>query len=150
MRIRVIGIGTPHGDDAAGLCVAQRLAGRLPQEVGVVACHTPGPDLAQELEGVDAAVLVDAMCSGGRPGQVRRIDPDALPQVRSWSSHGFGLADGLELARALGREPGWLALVGIEVARTQGEGLSPPVERGVAEACAAIRAIVGELRDGSA
>ncbi|MGH0030192.1 MAG: hydrogenase maturation protease [Myxococcota bacterium] len=146
MRIQVVGIGTDRGDDAAGLRVAERLAGRLPPGVGVVACRRPGPDLATALDGVDAAVLVVAVRSGAPPGRVQRIAPEQLPEARAWSSHGLGLVEGLALARALGRAPARLAIVGIEGRRADGDARSREVERGVDRACACVLGIVGELR----
>jgi hydrogenase maturation protease len=142
----VIGVGTPHGDDAAGLALAARLeAAGLPEGVRAVSCQRPGVDLPDVLAGADAAVLVDAMRSGRPPGSVARLAPDALPVLRSVSSHGLGVADGLALAEALGRRPRRLALVGIEAVGSEGDALSPEVRGALDVAAVLVRSLVDEL-----
>lgn len=88
-------------------------------------------ELIEACEGAQAAWLVDAVCSGARPGTLHRFDvgeralPSGLFRV---STHRFGLADALELARALGRLPPRVTVYGIEGSRfAPGEPLSPAV-----------------------
>lgn len=149
MRVRVIGVGTPHGDDAVGLEAARRLAdGALPPGVEVETCAAPGPGLAEALAGADAAIVLDALLSGAAPGRVRRIAPEDLRRSASPSSHGFGVAEALALAGALGRAPARVELVGIEAERVgaaPGDGLSPAAERGVERAVALVRELLLEL-----
>jgi hydrogenase maturation protease len=80
-------------------------------------------------------ILVDAVVSGREPGTVTGFDAVAapLPAVFSGcSSHSFGVAEAVELARALGRLPKRLNVYGIEGSEfTQGVGLSPKVARAV-------------------
>jgi hydrogenase maturation protease len=90
----------------------------------------------------DAAVVVDATSSGAKPGTIIRLDV-AATAVRSslfrYSSHAFGLAEAIELARALGQLPRRLLVFGIEGADfTMGEGLSPEVNAAVPTVVAAI------------
>lgn len=152
MRVRVIGVGTPHGDDAAGAEAARRLArGDLPAGVEVQTCERPGPELAEALARADAAIVVDAMLSAATPGGVRRVAPEELRRARHTSSHGFGVAEALALAQALGGSPAHLELLGIEVeaARSAPDaGLSPAAERGVRRAVALLRERVRELARG--
>ena len=151
MRIRVIGVGTRRGDDAAGLEAAGRLArGPLPPGVEVVTCERPAPDLVEALAGVDAAVVLDATRSGGPPGLVRRVALEEIRRAAALSSHGLGVGDALALAEALGHAPARLALLGIEAGDAEGEELSPAVRQGVEEAAARVRALLEEmLRDSS-
>ena len=151
MRIRVIGVGTRQGDDAAGLEAAARLAaGPLPPGVEVAACERPAPDLLEALAGADAAVLLDATRSGRPPGSVRRVAPEEIRRAAALSSHGLGVGDALALCEALGRAPRRLVLLGIEAGDAQGEELSAAVERGVEEAAARVRALLAELLRDSA
>ncbi|HSA82994.1 MAG TPA: hydrogenase maturation protease [Geminicoccaceae bacterium] len=105
----ILGIGNPdRGDDAVGCEVVRRLRGRLPD--GFEAVQHPGQATAilDCLHGADVAFLVDASLSGAEPGTVRRFDAaeQALPSgMAEVSSHGFGPAQALELARALGSLP---------------------------------------------
>jgi hydrogenase maturation protease len=117
-RPRVIGIGNPdRGDDAAGRLVAREATGLL-----------------ERLEGTEVAVIVDAAVSGAPPGTIRRFDAHAapLPQtVSDLSTHGFGVAGAVELARALGSLPGRCVVYAIE-GRTFERGATPSPEVGAA------------------
>ena len=115
MRVRVIGIGTRQGDDAAGLAVAESLAAReLPAGTRIATCERPLPDLLELLADADAAVLVDAARGSGAVGTARRVERAELTRWAATSSHGFGVAEVLELADALGRAPGRIELVAVE------------------------------------
>ena len=147
MSLRVVGLGTSHGDDAVGLAVACRLAReRLPAGVEVRACERPGVDLLDALDGAAAAVLVDGVQGGSTPGRVYEIDPTTLRPGAVASSHGLGAAESLAIGRALGRLPRWLRVVGIEVSTLRGDGLSPPVSAAVGPACERVRALVRAWR----
>lgn len=117
-RPLVIGFGNRwRGDDAVGPLVAERLARAGHDTIEIEA---DGTLLIEAWAGRDWAVVVDAMASGAPPGTVRRFDgaealAESLPRgsFRS-STHLIGLADAVELARALGRLPGRLTVFGIE------------------------------------
>jgi hydrogenase maturation protease len=126
----IIGIGNrDRGDDGAGLAVAQGLAGRTTHVVDAGAL-----DLFELWTQDDDVVVVDAMRSGAAPGTVRTFDvrEDPLPEETFASTHSFGPVAGIELARALGRMPASLEVIGIEAGDfTAGSSLSPPVARAV-------------------
>lgn len=111
----VIGCGHPDcGDDAAGLLVARRL-----RELGVEAieCTGEATELLACWEGVPDVVVVDAMVTGGPVGCVRIWDASQMPTGRTGlycSTHGLGVEEAVELARALGRLPARLRIIGIE------------------------------------
>ncbi len=128
MRIVVIGIGNPDcGDDAAGVLVARRL-----RELGVDAWEQRGAalEVIEAWSGADAAILVDAVMTGAPTGTAGKWDGDTVRVLRNRnaSSHGFGLAEAVELARALGRLPPTLRIYGIEGRSFEpGSGPSPEV-----------------------
>jgi hydrogenase maturation protease len=117
-RPLVIGFGNRwRGDDAVGPLVAERL-GRAGYDT--IEIEADGTLLIEAWAGREWAVVVDAMASGAPPGTVRRFDgaealAESLPRgsFRS-STHLIGLADAVELARALGRLPGRLTVFGVE------------------------------------
>ena len=127
----VIGVGNRYrSDDGAGLEVASRLRSRA----GMVVCETEGEPvgLLDVWEGVDAAIVVDAVSSGAAPGTIHRFDASSSPLPASIagapSTHAVGLGQAIELARALGRLPQTLIVYGIEgESFTAGEALSPSV-----------------------
>jgi hydrogenase maturation protease len=100
----VIGVGNVlRGDDAAGVLVARRLRGRA----RIIEQGGEAGALVEAMRGARAAYIVDA-ARGDRPGRVHRLDATAqpLPQgMFACSTHGFGVAEGVELARALGVLP---------------------------------------------
>lgn len=79
--------------------------------------------------------LIDAARSGAPPGTIRRIDAvtQTVPvNLFHYSSHAFGVAQAVEMARSLGTLPPCLILHAIEGADfSAGEGLTPAVEQAV-------------------
>jgi hydrogenase maturation protease len=68
------------------------------------------------LENTAWVILVDAMQSGGRAGEIRSFNhKDWAVYGHGLSSHGFGVLDALSLARELGNLPPRLDLYGIEI-----------------------------------
>jgi hydrogenase maturation protease len=133
----IAGIGNPwRGDDAAGLVAARRLGEALPG-VRVVEVEGDPAALLDLWAGAELAIVVDAVRSGAPPGTIHRLDASALPAgLRSASTHALGLADAVELARALDRLPARVELYGIEGARFEpGEALTPAVARAVEALC---------------
>ena len=119
-RVRIIGIGSPWGDDRIGWDViaaleAGGLSGRYPSGlVEACRCEQPGELLALLCD-VEVAVLVDALQSGARPGTVWKLDPDALATARGLvSSHGFSVAECIALGRVLAILPPILLVYGVE------------------------------------
>jgi hydrogenase maturation protease len=122
-RVVVIGCGNPEAaDDAVGVLAVREARSQLEEIPGVrVVFGAIGPDVSDLLADADAAVLVDAIRTrGGRrgPGTLVRAEagPDGLPAEvgTSLSSHGFGVAEAVGLAKVLGG-PSRIVLLGVEV-----------------------------------
>ncbi len=148
----VIGIGNPdRGADGAGPCVARLVRGRLPDDVRVLESSGEATELLGYFETVAAAYLVDAAVSGAPAGTIRRFDCAAAPLPQAClqvSTHGFGPAEAIELARALGELPRCCVVYAIEVDTVEpGEPLSATMRR-AAEHVA--EKIVEELEMGAA
>lgn len=154
-RTVVIGIGNPlRGDDAAGVAVAELLRERAPAGVEVVACSEEPSRLIEAWEGADSVVLVDTVSSGAPPGTLHRFDAgeEAVPAraFRS-STHAIGMAETIELARALGRLPGRVRVYGVEAGGFEsGASLTPAVEAAVAALADEVLADLEEERCTSA
>lgn len=138
----VIGVGNhDRGDDAVGLAVAERVRAAAPRGVSVLTLE--GDQLALLDAWADATdvYVIDAVCSGGRPGSVFHFDATRPLPARFGhrGSHTFSLADVVELARALGTLPPHVTGYGIEGNRFDvGAPLSP-------ETCQAIEDVAGSL-----
>lgn len=138
--LKVIGIGSPLGDDRLGWEAAQSL--RDLDGISVTCLDRPGPALIHALEGETAVVLLDAMEADLPPGCVRVLRAaDLIPEGDAVSSHDLGVASALALGRALGTLPERLWLMGVQ-GRSQG-GLS---DRERAAAFTAVRRQVQRLR----
>jgi hydrogenase maturation protease len=140
-RVIVLGNETA-GDDGAALRAVRGLSG-----ADLVLAGRPGPTLLDLLQPDRRTVLVDVTQSGAEPGTIIRHALGDLVRLSAaqpqTSSHGFGPAEVLRLAEALGRPlpPGMF--VGIE-GRDFGPSteLSAPVEAKLSELRATIEALV--------
>jgi hydrogenase maturation protease len=144
----VLGIGNPdRGDDAAGRAVARLLRSAPPDGFELVEQDGEATALLAQLDGAAAAFVVDACASGASPGTVRRFDVTTgpLPQAAfGLSTHGFGLAEAIELARALGQLPPCCVVYAIEGGCFEaGAPLSPPVAAAVVAVAERLRAEIG-------
>lgn len=117
-RLLVIGIGNPDcGDDAIGPMVAGLLAGRVPAGVTVLSRAGDMLGLIEDWDGWDGVVLIDAAALVTKPGTIHRVDllRDPLPAgLALASTHAFGVANSVALARVLGRLPGELVVYAVE------------------------------------
>jgi hydrogenase maturation protease len=132
-----------------GLLVARRLRAALPEEVAVLEQEGEPTGLIETWEGAEAAWLVDAASSGAPPGTVHRLEAGERPlpaELFRASTHHVGLAEAVELARALGRLPKRVIVYGIEGASfSAGDVLSPEVEAAAAQVVDAVKAEVAGL-----
>lgn len=149
-RIAVIGVGNEfRRDDGVGWAVIARLRKRtgappLPPDTVLATCDGDPARLIGLWEDAGLAVVVDAAhAHPGSPGRVHRLELDGerLAGSTATSSHGLGLGEAVELARALGRLPERLVVYAVEGADDSlGTGLSPAV-------AAAVAPLVDTVRD---
>ena len=137
-RLLIVGCGNPDaGDDNAGLEIVRRVS-----ELGGCGCDLRaetalGVALLDVFPLAEVILFVDAVTSGGVLGTLyltslpsKELEPKALGSL---SGHGWGLAEALKLARALGRTIPRLFLLGIEAGTVaQGAQRSPAVEQAIA------------------
>jgi hydrogenase maturation protease len=143
----VVGIGTgDRGDDAIGVLVADRVREVRASGVTVVPVATPLA-LLDVFERYDNVIVVDAMRSGAVAGavSVRVVDEAPLPaRPPRAGTHGLGVPEAVELARALDRLPARLVVVGVELANvTAGADLTEAVARAVDQAVAEVLRAAG-------
>ena len=147
-RTLIIGLGNEYRrDDAVGLVVARRLREAAPESVRVLEESGEGAALLESWQDADTVILIDAVHSGARPGTIHRLDASVQPIAKKFfrfSTHAFGLAEAVELARALGRLPQRLIVYGVEGKSFEaGVGLSPEVEAAAQEV---VERVLGEVR----
>ncbi|HUI43967.1 MAG TPA: hydrogenase maturation protease [Terriglobia bacterium] len=133
-RPLVIGVGNRDaGDDGVGLVVAARLGERAAGAFRVLEHSGEGADLMSRWGEAESVVLIDAVRSGAEPGTLRRFDATAgpLPALGfRHSTHAFGVAEAVEVARTLNQLPRRLIVFAIEGANfAAGAALSGALER---------------------
>jgi hydrogenase maturation protease len=135
-RLLIIGVGNEfRQDDGAGIAVARRLKSLGMPSVRIAELGGEGTELLDLFHEAESVIIVDATSSGAEPGTVHCFDLyiTALPHglARS-SSHSFGVAEAIELARTLGQLPEACLVYGIEgKAFDYGNELSPEVTSAV-------------------
>lgn len=147
MVVLFLGVGNLHrADDGVGPYIAERLAADpvfAAEGIDVQPHSGEGASLMHLWEGAQKVVIVDAMKSGGKLGEVRRFDAvkETLHHgVFRYSSHLFGLAEAVEMSRALGSLPAEMIIYGVEgIEFTFGAERSPEVEKVLPAVEAAIR-----------
>lgn len=151
--VLVVGVGNDdRGDDGVGPRSARLLldawSADPPPGVRVVAWTGDPMGLIDLWAGVEKLVLIDAVVSGARPGTCRRYRGDAPFRANAGAStHGFGLAEVLALARALDAAPATVEVWGVEgVAFGAAAAMTPAVAEAVEALVARLRA---ELEDGA-
>ena len=150
MRILVLGLGNDLlADDAIGHLAAAELGPRLAGRADVEATALHGLALLDVLAGYDAAVVLDAACTGARPvGEVHEIDPATLARIESPSPHFAGFPEMLDLADRLGLHfPRKLRILAVEVLDpfTIGGAVTPAVRDALPELCERAERAVAEL-----
>lgn len=143
----LIGVGNRfRRDDAAGLEVARRLREAGLPGFGVLESDGDPASLLEAWSGAAEAVVVDAGSSGAPAGALHRFDATNEPipvEVLRASTHAMGIAEAVELGRALGRLPGRLTVYGIEgEAFEMGEGLTDAVELAVEQLVAQLQELL--------
>ena len=144
-RVGVLGIGNVlMGDDAVGPYAVKLLEARyeLPPGVELHELGTPGADLSLHLEGLEVAIVIDAVRVRGAPGELRLLDKQQLlarGPIAPSSPHEPGLREALFALELRGGGPAEVLLIGVVPARIElAIGLSPPVQ-------AALPAAIGEV-----
>ncbi len=114
----IIGIGNRfRGDDALGLLVAEAIQKEAPSAVKVIEHSGESASLIEAWQGYERVILIDAVRSGCQEGTLHFIDltAQALPDhFHFHSTHAFGVAEAVELARVLGKLPASIVFYGVE------------------------------------
>jgi hydrogenase maturation protease len=147
-RIRVLALGSPHGgDDEVALNLARALAD---DHIELVLAGRPGAGLVDLLDTALPVLLLDVVRSGAPAGTIVELSltelRDRALAIDQLSSHGFGPAEAMRLADALGRELPRGRFLGIEGGSFElGAEPSPGVRERLGELERRARAVVAEL-----
>lgn len=134
-RIVVVGVGNPIlSDDSIGIRIANEIAQCI-NGIDVKIMSLAGLDILDVILDYNAAIIIDAIITGDRVGQVRRFAVDDLPKAGNVSSHDTGLIEAIAAGRLLmkRRMPPTILLYTVEVKEvsTFSEELSPNVKASI-------------------
>ena len=143
-EIVIIGVGNAdRGDDGAGVAVAKTLSDDDLDNVDIHQLSGNCLALFDLWSDAERVIIIDAVQSGGKPGTIYRLDAgqhDLPPSLFGNSSHSFGVAQAVELARSLRQLPPHLTIYGIEGHRfDRGAPLSTEVAQALPEIVARLR-----------
>lgn len=148
MRVVVLGAGNILlSDEGVGVRVIERLPLHyvLPPEVELIDGGTCGMEMLEDLEDLDALIMVDAIRGGKAPGTPIRLFGEDVPVFfkTKLSPHQIGLSDVLATLELVGRGPKATAILGIQpVSLSLGMELTPEVEQKIPQL---MRMVVEEL-----
>jgi len=119
--IRIIGTGSPFGQDQFGIKIIDALeAGHFldsfsPALISLHRCDRPGAALLELFSGAELVILIDALSiPDNKKHFIRWLDPrDLLLEPVLSSSHNFGISEALQLGRVLGELPRCLRILAI-------------------------------------
>lgn len=134
----IIGVGSPFGEDQCGWYAAELIDKYVPG-TQVVKCDRPSLGLVDHLKNDRYIVIIDALNDPHRKhGELVELAIDNLPKERLLSSHGFGVAEALQLARKLDLLPNDLILFGIVIDPEQ-VSISEPVLKACHSLCETVK-----------
>lgn len=132
--IRILGIGSPFGDDQLGWHTIDALK-TLTDKIDIILekLDRPGTQLLEYMQGAEYVYLIDAIQSAQPPGTLHRIENQNIEKTQTpISSHNIGLAETITLGRTLHCLPPHLVLYGIELESIQTlTSLSKPVQAAI-------------------
>ncbi|MBI1977790.1 MAG: hydrogenase maturation protease [Candidatus Omnitrophica bacterium] len=138
--VLIMGIGNEcRGDDGVGIVVAQAMEARRLQNVVVRKERRDGLSLMELWKPFSYVVAIDAvsLSEGAQPGRIHRFEVHRVPvpsRFSSCSTHAFGLAEAVELARTLKQLPRQFIVYGIEgIDFSEKRGLCSEVSKALPE-----------------
>jgi len=148
--VRIVGVGSPNGDDAVAWdVIKEALEAGCGADAELHAVEG-GQRLLEVLDGRGSLLLIDAVAPAGTPGAVRRFTwPDArLETLRPGSTHDMRPGEALALAATLGLLPGRVVVWGVEGACFEpGADLTPAVAAAVPAVARAVREELAAILD---
>ncbi|WP_284155432.1 HyaD/HybD family hydrogenase maturation endopeptidase [Sulfuricystis multivorans] len=144
----VLGIGnTIRADEGVGVRVVEALERdyALPADVVAIDGGTSSMEMLEELSHLDFLLVVDAIDDGRPPGELVRLEGEAVPVFfrRNLSPHGIGLSDVLAALEFMGAAPKETVILGVQPGSLElATALTPPI---AAQVPALVAQVVDEL-----
>ena len=135
IALRILGIGSPFGDDQLGWEVIKLLQQKtslhplIPNQLQLNYYDRPGLYLLELMQDAHCVFLIDAIKTGAKIGTIHCFENQAIEQIKTTlSSHSLGVASAMLMGRALQTLPNHVILYGIEIDEVLSEfNLSTPI-----------------------
>ncbi len=150
MKTLILGLGNPIlGDDGVGFRIVEELKKIIrAKDITIESVALAGLELLDLLSGYNRVIIVDAIQTGGRAGQIYRLTPDALqPTSHAGTPHDVNFATALELGRKLAVPlPEKIDIIAVEVAHVTSfsEECTPEVKKAIPAAVKMVNQILRE------
>ena len=117
-RIKIIGVGSQHGNDKLGFEALQLLKEDKQlssyANVNYVSITSPGTQLIDALKETDYAIIIDAIAIHDEPGKLLKLNANEITTLNpTLSSHGLGVIESIKLGQALKQIPQNIVLMGL-------------------------------------
>lgn len=151
--VLIVGVGNEYrGDDAIGLLAARRIRALNLPGVSTIECRGEASGLVNGWKDVQAVFVIDAVYSGQKTGTIHQwnVTHESLPvDLFSASSHSLGVAQAIELARAMNLLPPVMIVYGIEAKQFDYQtGVSPELYDLLDEMIQQIQSEVSMIQNG--
>lgn len=153
--VRVVGVGSPFGDDRTGWRVIELLENNLAlqpyleESIDLLHSDRPGLALLNTMHHVETLFIIDAIKTARHPtGYLHQFDGASVNASINnasgfLSTHGFGIASALSLAKAVHKLPELTVIYGVEIGEIDSSAF---LSQSVEIACQRLsRKIVAEL-----
>lgn len=138
-ELRVLGIGSPFGDDQLGWEVVKLLQQRatlsqfIPDRLHLAYCDRPGMQLLELMRHAQTVILIDAIKTGAVIGTLHQFkNQDIEAMSNSLSTHAFGIAEAMKMGAVLHELPPNVLLYGVEIGDISFQfNLSEPIIRAI-------------------
>ncbi len=127
-ELRVLGIGSPFGDDQLGWEVVKLLQQKaslrhyIPHQLHLTCCDRPGMYLLELMRHAKTVFLIDAVITGATIGTLHCFKNEDIKDLSSTlSTHGLGIAEAMQMGAVLQELPKHITLYGAEI-----EGIQQP------------------------
>jgi hydrogenase maturation protease len=150
MKTMVLGLGNPiFGDDGVGLRVTEELQKQIHDEdITIEGAELAGLDMLEKLSGYDRIIIIDAIQTGGKVGEIFHLTPEDLKStIHTGTPHDVNFTTALEFGERIGvKLPSKIDIVAIEIAPNVAfsEELTPAIEKVVPEA---VKKVITMLKD---
>lgn len=148
MKFLIVGVGNVfRGDDSVGILIARFLRRYcFADNVKIIGLDLSFDELIEIWGNFEVVILIDAIDLDEKPGTIYRFEPtsEALTaEVRFFSTHTLGLAEYIEIGKAIKALPMKLIIYGIV---GENFGIGAPISDEVKSSCRkVIQKIVEEL-----